>query len=150
MPSRHREVPSRPPLLPATVRIMEPPDRDDDPVHPDPDDEPAAGNGHRRARVLYVGLQGQQMNHVRGELGSELDLRFLESSDSHQRMTQRAAWADYTLAMTDWIDHSAQDALRRGNCPDFRRVQGSASNAVRVGRQIIVDWRVRQMQGEAK
>ena len=105
-----------------------------------------------KPRVMVVGLLGVQANSVAAELGNDLEMRFFTQEESHQRLTQQAQGADYALVMTKWCSHPTEFAVRRGGCPDFRRVSGGPSDLLRVLRQIKVDWTIRQAitNGSAK
>ena len=81
--------------------------------------EPAASAPHgasaqyapRKTSVLIVGLRGGQMEEVRRDFGSLLDLRFFRSEENKDRLRSMCEQAEVSVGMTDFINHSHDDIL---------------------------------------
>ena len=63
--------------------------------------------------VTVVGLLPVQANRVQADFGDKVDLKFIRSDTTAQKIAATAESSDYVILMTKFISHEIQSALRK-------------------------------------
>ena len=63
--------------------------------------------------VTVVGLLPVQANRVQADYGDKMDLKFIRSDATAQKIAATAESSDYVILMTKFISHEIQTTLRK-------------------------------------
>lgn len=88
---------------------------------------PNTSGKKRLPRVTVVGLLPGQARMIEGEFSRSLDLHFVSSDESNSaRILSLASTSTRMLAMTNFISHQHEDAIKRGG-GNLERISGGMS-----------------------
>ncbi|MDE2097553.1 MAG: hypothetical protein KGL39_09930 [Patescibacteria group bacterium] len=76
----------------------------------------------KHSRILIGGLLPGQVNMIRQEFGNRFDLRFWLATESTDRLRAGAGHADRVYLMTDFINHSQEETIKRKD--NYERISG--------------------------
>lgn len=94
--------------------------------------EPRAHTKPKQDSILIVGLLPNQQEQIRQKFGAKYDLKFVSSQESPQMISTRLGQARKILLMTQFINHSHQNAAYSLRSRDsVILVQGGPSNLSR-------------------
>jgi len=69
--------------------------------------------------VTVVGLLPRQAERVAAAYGGELELRFVGTSETMQKIRATAESSDHVLVMTKFIPHDVQDGLKKRGTVEY-------------------------------